>query len=487
MQVLLLTNAITPDKLGGSYRYARELAEGLADAGVEVVVLTKRLSPEAPAMESPRPGLRLSRFDVPPKSNRAYAALYPVAVARAVRRALREYPDAIVHTHYPVPALPVALGRRQFLSTFQAPVHRELLSERQGSYALPAIASRPAVEAVRVAEKLIARRASRVIVLSQFSRGLLSRLNRRAGADAVVIPGGIDLELFHPGPRGDDPWPVLFTARRLVPRTGVGELIAAMSQVVAEFPNATLGIAGTGELVGALREQIEALGLGASVTLLGRVSEADLVRRYQQADLVVLPTQELEGFGLTTAEALACGTPVLGTPAGATPELLAPLDPALIASGTEERPIAVAALALLRDRDRLQRLAAASRARVDPQMGWPAIVARLSRFTSRWRPWGVPPLDAGARTQSLSRSTAPGASRGAPLRAPVSPPSLVDGQGAVLQPVVVVRLQRDVDENRFAIATPTSAPGSLCSQIHSPGAEIAAPTSLLTASQTPVD
>ena len=145
---------------------------------------------------------------------------------------------------------------------------------------------------------------------------------------------------------------------------------------MAEFPNATLGIAGTGELLGALREQIDALGLGASVTLLGRVSEADLVRRYQQADLVVLPTQELEGFGLTTAEALACGTPVLGTPAGATPELLAPLDPALIASGTGSDQIAVAALALLRDRDRLQRLAAASRARVDPQMGWPAIVAR---------------------------------------------------------------------------------------------------------------
>lgn len=376
MQILLLTNAITPDKLGGSYRYARELAEGLAEAGVEVVVLTKRLSREAPAMESPRPGLQISRFEVPPKSNRAYAALYPLAVARAVRRALRAYPDAIVHTHYPVPALPVALGRRPFLSTFQAPVHRELLSERQDSYALPALAAQPAVGAVRMAEKLIARRASRVIVLSQFSRGLLAQLNRRAGARAVVIPGGIDLELFHPGPRGDDPWPVLFTARRLVPRTGVGELIAAMPRIVAAFPSATLGIAGTGELDSALRERIGALGLEASVTLLGRVPEADLVRRYQQADLVVLPTQELEGFGLTTAEALACGTPVLGTPAGATPELLAPLDPALIASGTGSDQIAAAALALLGDRDHLQRLAAGSRARVDPEMGWPAIVAR---------------------------------------------------------------------------------------------------------------
>jgi glycosyltransferase involved in cell wall biosynthesis len=376
MQVLLLTNAITPDKLGGSYRYARELAEGLAIAGVDVVVLTKRLSPEHPAIERSGTGMLISRFDVPPKSHPAYVATYPLAVAKAVRRALRDYPNAIVHTHYPVPALPVALGSRPFLSTFQAPVHRELLSERQGSYALPAVASRPAVALVRLAERLIARRARRVIVLSEFSRGLLSLLDRRAGAEATVIPGGIDLERFHPGPRGTDPWPALFTARRLVPRTGVAELIGAMPRIVAAFPHTTLGIAGTGELDRSLRSQIGALDLGESVTLLGRISEDELVRRYQQADLVVLPTQELEGFGLTTAEALACGTPVLGTPAGATPELLAPLDPALVAAGTATDQIADAANALLRDRPRLERLAAVSRERVDPAMGWPSIVAR---------------------------------------------------------------------------------------------------------------
>jgi glycosyltransferase involved in cell wall biosynthesis len=376
MQVLILTNAITPDKLGGSYRYARELADGLASSGVDVIVATKRIHAGDAALERSPSGALLSRFDVPAKSQRSYVASYPLAVARAVRRALREYPNAIVHTHYPVPALAVALGTRSFVSTFQAPVHRELLSERQGSYLLPTITHRPMVEAVRLAERLIAQRARRVIVLSEFSRGLLAQLNRRAGAEAIVIPGGIDLERFHPGPRGDAPWPALFTARRLVPRTGVGELIAAMPEIVAPYPQATLGIAGTGELDGALRAQISALGLGERVRLLGRVSEDELVRRYQQADLVVLPTQELEGFGLTTAEALACGTPVLGTPAGATPELLAPIDASLVTAGTGPDQIARAALGLLADRARLERLAQVSRARVDPAMGWPAVVAR---------------------------------------------------------------------------------------------------------------
>ena len=58
MQILLLTNAITPDKLGGSYRYARELAEGSRTAGVDVVVLTKRLSPPSTLSRRTHAGLR---------------------------------------------------------------------------------------------------------------------------------------------------------------------------------------------------------------------------------------------------------------------------------------------------------------------------------------------------------------------------------------------------------------------------------------------
>jgi glycosyltransferase involved in cell wall biosynthesis len=46
---------------------------------------------------------------------------------------------------------------------------------------------------------------------------------------------------------------------------------------------------------------------------------------YQMADLFILPTTELEGFGLVTVEALASGLPVLGTPVGGTKEILTKL------------------------------------------------------------------------------------------------------------------------------------------------------------------
>jgi glycosyltransferase involved in cell wall biosynthesis len=386
MEVLLLTNAITPDKLGGSYRYARELADELATRGVAVTVLTKRLDRDHPPVERTAAGALISRFDVPSKARRSYAASYPLAVASAVLRALRQHPNALVHAHYPVPALPVALGRRPFLYTFQAPVHRELLSERQGTYALPAMANRPAVATVRAAERMIARRARRIVVLSEFMRRQLSLLDRRAADDATLIQGGIDLEHFCPGERGPDAWPTLFTARRLTPRTGIQQLVDAMPAITAAFPHAKLSIAGTGELSDALGDRIASRGLGDSTTLLGRISEEDLVQRYRQADLVVLPTQELEGFGLTTAEALACGTPVLGTPAGATPEILRAIDPALLSAGSDSKQIAQAVIALLTDRPRLARLRGVSRARVSPEMGWPAVATRYMELYGELAP-----------------------------------------------------------------------------------------------------
>lgn len=58
---------------------------------------------------------------------------------------------------------------------------------------------------------------------------------------------------------------------------------------------------------------------------LGFIPEEELPAYYQTADLFVLPTAELEGFGLVTIEALSCGTPVLATPLGANPEVLSAL------------------------------------------------------------------------------------------------------------------------------------------------------------------
>ena len=88
-----------------------------------------------------------------------------------------------------------------------------------------------------------------------------------------------------------------------------------------------------------LRAMVKDYDLDGAVKFLGRVSEEDLPRYYQAADFFVLPTRELEGFGLVILEAMACGTPVLGTPIGAIPETVGLFDRKLLFEGTQSEDI----------------------------------------------------------------------------------------------------------------------------------------------------
>ena len=73
-------------------------------------------------------------------------------------------------------------------------------------------------------------------------------------------------------------------------------------------------------------------GVAGRVRFAGFLPEADLPRYYQAADLVVLPSVALEGFGLIMLEALACGTPVVATPEGGAVDVLSPFEPAWLAA-----------------------------------------------------------------------------------------------------------------------------------------------------------
>ncbi|MEK7367247.1 MAG: glycosyltransferase, partial [candidate division NC10 bacterium] len=208
----------------------------------------------------------------------------------------------------------------------------------------------------RIEGRVLAR-ADRVAVLSEFSRDQLARCHTLDPADVLRIPGGVDPAVFRPAedraalrrlldlPPGG---PLLITVRNLVPRMGLEDLIRAMAAVTAAFPEATLLLGGAGPLRADLERLAEAAGVAARTRFLGYVPEERLPDLLRAADLFVLPTRMLEGFGLVTVEALACGTPVVGTPVGATPELLGPLGAGLLLSGVGPVPLAEGILRRLR-------------------------------------------------------------------------------------------------------------------------------------------
>ena len=114
------------------------------------------------------------------------------------------------------------------------------------------------------------------------------------------------------------------TARRLVPRMGVDVLIDAIATLRTNGRAIRLVVIGDGELRRALTRYRDHHGLGRVVQFLGRVPDEELVDWYRAADVFVLPTTAYEGYGMVTAEALACATPVVATNVGASPEILTP-------------------------------------------------------------------------------------------------------------------------------------------------------------------
>ena len=198
-------------------------------------------------------------------------------------------------------------------------------------------------------ELKVYRRCDRFIVLSQAFGEILHVEYGISWEKIYVIPGGVDTKAFNPtlskieacqqlGWKSDRK--ILFTPRRLVNRMGLDRLLEAMVEVRKQVPDVWLGIAGKGPIADQLQKQIEDLDLTDHVELLGFVPDELLPIAYQAADLTVVPSISLEGFGLILVESLACGTPALSTPVGGMPEILSPLDKALVTESIESSAIA---------------------------------------------------------------------------------------------------------------------------------------------------
>jgi glycosyltransferase involved in cell wall biosynthesis len=204
------------------------------------------------------------------------------------------------------------------------------------------------VFAKKALEYVVYQTADAIITLSNAFRDLLIAKYGVAPGKVHVVPGAVDTSRFQPADRASARdllgWPqarrIIFSIRRLVERMGLQALIAAFASVAAKYPDVSLFIGGKGRLQDALRAQISSLGLGERIRILGFVRESLLPAHYQAANVSIVPSQSLEGFGLTTVESLACGTPVLVTPVGGLTEVVGPLAPSCVLCGWSPDQIA---------------------------------------------------------------------------------------------------------------------------------------------------
>jgi glycosyltransferase involved in cell wall biosynthesis len=331
------------DAPGGSTRLAWDEAVHLAGKGHDVWLVAADVVGGMPEREE-REGVHVLRYAVPDQG--AADPRRASAHQRATRTLLERHvtgPVDVIHGHAPLTyagALGIASPRTRLVYTVHSPAALESLAAEPQARGVARLRLRARATFLRRIERRFLGRTRVIHVLSAYTRRLLEEEHALAPVRVTRIPGWVDLERF--GPAVDVPssrrslgWPegrVLFTLRRLVPRMGLDRLLRAFSEVRKSVSDVSLVIAGEGPLRKSLESLASDLGLQESVRFEGRVPDEALPRMYAAADVFVLPTAELECFGLIALEAFASGRPVLATPVGAIPEVVGGVEPLWLAS-----------------------------------------------------------------------------------------------------------------------------------------------------------
>jgi glycosyltransferase involved in cell wall biosynthesis len=109
------------------------------------------------------------------------------------------------------------------------------------------------------------------------------------------------------------------------------------------------------------------LGIGHKVHFTGKITEDELVRHYNEAQLVLVPST-YEGFGFPAAEAMSCGAPVIASDGGALPEVLG--DAGIVVPCRDHRALADAINRALADKKMLVRMSKEGIVRVKEHFTW---------------------------------------------------------------------------------------------------------------------
>ncbi len=348
---------------GGLNVYVREVAERMAERGVEVDVFTRRTDPGQPASVVIVPGVTVHHLAAGPAE--------PVDKQEVTNHlcafllALQAHPTAgthdVLHAHY---WLSGWVGRR-IAPRWGVPLVQTFHTLGVLKNATLAPGDLPETALRLHAEERVARSADRVLVLTCGEARLLHTTYGLSGARLTVVPAGVDLDRFSPRPLGtavpevpgipaetgasvvasavsvasagsagsagsaapvvsagsaaaSEVAPELLFVGRLQPLKGPDIALRTLAEVRRSVPGARLRVVGGASGNGQgrtgpaeLRALAQELGIADAVIFEDALAQDVLAERYRSAAVLLAPSRS-ETFGLVALEAQACGTPVVG-------------------------------------------------------------------------------------------------------------------------------------------------------------------------------
>jgi glycosyltransferase involved in cell wall biosynthesis len=333
--ICILTETFHP-VVGGGETQARALAEGLADRGFSVRVVTRRSNAALARRERLGP-IQVHRLR--PVGSGQLKKWGLVVSALMALIGLRRHHQLVFVSGFRVLGIPAVLACR--LLGRVCILKADSLGEFSGEFfhrGLQQLGLRPSFWPFRAMLALrndLLRRCDRFVAVSAVIEEELRAQGVAPGA-IERIPNGIDVQRFSPVDPAEkqalrDRFGIpraaataIYTGR-LVSYKGLPLLLRVWKEIQLRHPNARLLLVGSGGLdldncEDELRRYVDSNGLQESVRFAGAVEN---VHEYLQAsDVFVFPTEQ-EAFGISVVEAMACGLPVISTAVGGLADILA--------------------------------------------------------------------------------------------------------------------------------------------------------------------
>jgi glycosyltransferase involved in cell wall biosynthesis len=344
--------------ISGSENHLLALLPGLRERGVDA----RFLGLDVPGTDAPRFHERLDELAVPHRSVRCGLDVSP-RLARDVIRAVRaERPD-LLHTHLVHADVYGAIASRATGVPFVSTRHND---------------DRYLLGPFRHVDRAFARRARRLIAISDAVRAFLARAGHNPGKLTTIRYGLDELPSAPSSPTPaeagvPDGVLLLLAVGRLIEQKDHRTLLRAFARTREVHADARLAILGSGPLEQETRALSASLGLEEAVLLPGRTEIRDWLTR---ADVFV-HTSRWEGFGIVLLEAMLAGLPVVATSVSAVPEVVVDgVTGALVPAGDAEA-VSRELTRLLGDEELRRRMGRAGRDRARSEFS----VARMADRT----------------------------------------------------------------------------------------------------------
>jgi glycosyltransferase involved in cell wall biosynthesis len=273
------------------------------------------------------------------------------------------------------------LGIRAFGLPMVATIHHPLTVDRRASF----VRDQTTIDAIGTMQfypigmqSFVARRMDRVLTSSEASgREILRDFGVRRERLEMVW-NGLDTDLYSPDPAAAprNHSEILCVGRASDPNKGIRTLIAALAKLA---PPVRLTLVDAGSSGNDARKWARSLGCADRLDITGRIPTDALVNCYRRAALVVVPSR-YEGFGLPAVEAMACGTPVVATSAGALPEVMRVGSGGLLVPRDDPEALAKAIATLLEQREMRRAMGIRARPLVVATFSWPRVAQRTAQI-----------------------------------------------------------------------------------------------------------